>query len=170
MQTAVSDTGPLVVLAKLNRLDLLPLLFRHVLIPSAVYQEAVVVGRRRGYPDAHTLAAFLQHVGWSIVVPPEIPAVLRARRLGQGEQEAIALALQYEALLLIDDRDARWTAQELGVLTRGSLGVLVMAYRAGLLSAVELDYLLDTIEQREDIWIDPALCRKVRTELLPNGN
>lgn len=51
-KTVVCDSGPLMALAKLNRLLLLRKLFGKVLIPQAVYQETVIRGMRQGYPDA----------------------------------------------------------------------------------------------------------------------
>jgi predicted nucleic acid-binding protein len=35
--TVVTNSGPLIALAKLNRLDLLPSLYGEVIIPQAVY-------------------------------------------------------------------------------------------------------------------------------------
>ena len=43
--TAVANSGPLIVLAKVNHLHLLPSLYGEVIIPQAVFREAVVVGR-----------------------------------------------------------------------------------------------------------------------------
>ncbi len=40
--TVVTNSGPLIALAKLNRLDLLPSLYGEVIIPQAVYHKAVV--------------------------------------------------------------------------------------------------------------------------------
>ena len=88
------------------------------------------------------------------------------RPIGEGEREAIGLALRHSLPLLIDDSQARRIAHTLGVETKGSLGVLIQAYRGSLLSSAELDQLLSTIEVREDIWIDPALCQRVRRQVL----
>lgn len=162
----VTDTGPLLVLAKLNQLELLLRLYGHVIVPEAVFQEAVLVGRRRGYPDAHALDVFLQRMGWSPTACPEIAPQLVQERLGSGEKQAISLALDNRSLLLIDDQHARRVAKNLGVQTLGSLGVLVSAYRRQLVTGDELDILLSTIIQRKDIWIDPEVCHRVRRALL----
>ncbi len=47
---AVTNTTPLIVLAKLNHLHLLSALYKQVIVPRAVYHEAVVQGQARGYP------------------------------------------------------------------------------------------------------------------------
>ena len=54
----VSDTGPLITLAKLNLLHLLERLYRRVYFPGSVYKEAVVEGLRQGLEDTHTLRLF----------------------------------------------------------------------------------------------------------------
>jgi len=59
----VSNSGPLMALAKLNRLSLLRKLFQGVLIPQAVYEETVIRGISRGYPDALAIKLFLEQQG-----------------------------------------------------------------------------------------------------------
>ena len=164
--TAVIDTGPLLVFAKLQRLHLLASLCPNLLIPQVVYHEAVTVGLERGYPDAVHLQAFLASHSWPIIQPGAIPSPLAGALIGAGERQAIAIAKAQVIPLLIDDSDARHLAEHLGVTTTGSLGVLVQAYRRRLLSDIELDEILATIESRTDIWISPELCARVRQSLL----
>lgn len=53
--------------------------------------------------------------------------------LGRGEAEAIALAVESHAdLLLLDDRKARATAEFMGLSVTGTVGVLLRGQRAGL--------------------------------------
>jgi predicted nucleic acid-binding protein len=165
--TGVTNSGPLIVMAKINHLHLLPALYGELIIPPAVYYEVVIVGQARGYSDAVTLQAFLDSRGWKPSQPSEIPSELTGEtRLGKGEREAIALALQHQSLLLIDDVYARSVAARMGIETVGSLGILVEAYRKSNLTPEVLEELLLTIERREDIWIHPNLCRRVRREIL----
>lgn len=56
--------------------------------------------------------------------------------LGEGEQEAIALAVQLHALLVIDDYAARQVARSLGLAVTGTAGVLIEAKARGILPAV----------------------------------
>jgi predicted nucleic acid-binding protein len=51
----VSDTSPVLNLARIGRLELLPLLYRQVLIPSAVYQE--LTRSKKDLPPAIDLAS-----------------------------------------------------------------------------------------------------------------
>ena len=68
-------------------------------------------------------------------------------RLGDGEWEAIALAIEVGAdAILIDDRPARRLAEGVGLNLIGTLGLLLEAKRAGHARTVraELDKLLET--------------------------
>ena len=165
--TATTNTGPLIALAKLNHLHLLPALYSELIVPRAVYYECVIVGQNQGYSDADVIQAFLKDVGVLPVAPQALPPEVAGNiRLGRGEIEAIALAKQYQSLLLIDDVYARAIAEQMGLQTVGSLGILVEAYRRERLSSNVLEFLLITIEQRKDIWIHPTLCQRIRREVL----
>ena len=101
------------------------------------------------------------------VTPQALPSGIKGDvRLGQGEIEAIALAKEHQSLLLIDEVYARAIAEQMGLQTVGSLGILVEAYRRGNLTSEVLEELLMTIAQRKDIWIHPALCERVRRDVL----
>jgi len=56
----ICNSGPLIYLAKLNRLDLLADLYGSVIIPRAVHDEVVVFGKQRGHVDALTIQLFLR--------------------------------------------------------------------------------------------------------------
>lgn len=79
-----------------------------------------------------------------------------------GERAAIQLAKQEEAdCVLLDDQLAREQAQELGLHVKGTLGVIVEAFRQRLLTAQEVDLVFQAILDRDDIWISDALVRRV---------
>lgn len=64
MSLILCNAGPLIVLGKLNRLDLLASLYTTVTIPHAVYDEVVTVGLHRGHADARLLQRFWQQKAW----------------------------------------------------------------------------------------------------------
>jgi len=168
MPPAVSNSGPLIALAKLKALDLLPRLYDVVYIPQAVYDEAVVEGMRRGYKDAFELSTFLSRVGWKperVLVPQDVDAL----ELDLGEKESIAMAEAKEALLLMDEEKGREEARCRGIKVRGTLGVLVEAYRHELIDESEMRLYFKAIEEDEEIWISPRLCRKVLEAVLGEG-
>lgn len=129
----VTNSGPLIALASVGQLDILPALYTTVLVPEAVWREVTEAGA--GRPGARELVS----TSWTTRVtldPP--PDRLLTEELGAGEAEAIALAVQHEArLLLMDDRRARRVAElAYGLRVKGVAGILVAAKREGIISAV----------------------------------
>ena len=69
---------------------------------------------------------------WLEVITPALPPDPVLSHLDFGEAQAIALALEYEAeLLLLDERDATIAARQLGLTVTGTLGVLDRAAALG---------------------------------------
>ena len=168
MPTVLSDSGPLIALAKLNRLHLLLDLWDSLQIVEAVYQEAVVFGLAQGAPDALTIRLFWQQHHLPVVsVPQEVLGAYQpAVALDPGERATFALALTLpDVLVLADDEDARAEARRLDLPVRGTLGVLVAAYRQNLLTRSEIELLLNEIAARPDIWISASLCAQILRSL-----
>lgn len=168
MPTVLADSGPLIALAKLNRLHLLLDLWDTLQIVEAVYQEAVVFGLAQGASDALTIRLFWQQHHLPVVpVSAEMLAAYQpAITLDPGERATFALALTLpDVLVLVDDEDARAEARRLRLSMRGTLGVLVAAYRRNLLTRSESELLLNEIAARPDIWISATLCAQVLRSL-----
>lgn len=130
----VADSGPIIHLSLIGRIDLLPALYGQILVPGLVYEEVVQHGA--SLPGS----AELHEAGWASRVEPDTDSnlfgVLRAQ-LDPGETAAICVAVERGAdLILSDDRPARLTATRLGIEVKGTLGVLVEAKRRGKLEAI----------------------------------
>ena len=131
----VSNSSPLIALARIQRLDLVPAVLQSILIPPAVAREIE--------PSIPALPAWA-----SVRVPSSKRPPLTSRgRLGDGEREAIALAIEIGAdAVLIDERAGRRVAEEAGLKVIGTLGLLLEAKRAGHIGTIraELNKLLET--------------------------
>ena len=164
----IIDSGPLIALAKLNVLPLLVKLYGKVHIPEAVYKEAVIDGNSRGYTDARIIESFLANRQWTParIDSNNIESELTDLNLGLGEKACIALAIRTpEPLVLLDDEYARKACRERAIDVKGSLGVLVEAHRRQIIPFDDLDYYLNQIGNREDIWIHQDLCQKILLRL-----
>jgi predicted nucleic acid-binding protein len=128
----VCNAGPLIALATVNRLDLLPSLYPRVLVPEAVTREIIGSGMDRAGVRQIESASWLEMVPSSAVDP------LLAAELGAGESEVISTAVRLRArLALIDERRARRIASQVyNLAVKGTVGVLVEAKRATLLPQV----------------------------------
>jgi len=123
----VSDSSPLIVLKKAGAIQLLQRLFSRVLIPEAVWAEVCIKERE-----------FFERLEFlSIETPrrPELVGVLEIL-VDTGEAEAIALSLERSLAILIDDLRGRRVARRLGLVVVGSLGVLALAKKRGLIPEV----------------------------------
>jgi predicted nucleic acid-binding protein len=127
----VSDTSPIRALHHLNQLALLETLFGEVVVPPAVVDE-LAHPKPRFQPIPITALAFAR------VQAPSDPRDVQQLKhtLEAGEAEAIALAKELHAELLIDEASGRAEAQKQGLRIVGVLGVLVRAKARGHLTAV----------------------------------
>jgi predicted nucleic acid-binding protein len=122
MRVVLSDTSPLRYLVLIGEADVLAKLYGRVVIPTAVANEL-------------SQARTPEIVRRWIATPPSWIDILRApagiptvQGLDDGERDAIALAIQLKAdLVLMDDREAVHEATRLGLTVTGTLGVLEVA-------------------------------------------
>lgn len=136
----VSDSSPLITLARAGHLGLLRELSRQVIIPRAVHHEVVVRGA--GMPGAEEVRRF----SWIEVREdpsergPEAESACRG--LGAGERAAISLAVSLSAnLILIDDYQARSAAKRVGLLVAGSIAILEHGAHLGKVADLRSVYL-----------------------------
>jgi len=125
----VADAGPLHYLVLIDLAELLPRLFGKVLVPDVVSAELSRPRTPAGVRD------FLSaRPAWLEIVQTPPVASLRWPTLDDGERAAIALAQSVgAALILVDDRAAVAVARTHGLVATGTLGVLDVAARAGLI-------------------------------------
>jgi predicted nucleic acid-binding protein len=130
----ISNTSPISNLAKVGQLSLMQKIYGKILIPPAVHEE--LLDERAG----GTVITAVQSATWlevRSVQNRQLVDQLRTR-VNVGEAEAIALAVEVKATrLLIDERLGRQSAKDLGVKITGVLGILLLAKRQNLITALK---------------------------------
>lgn len=130
----VADTSPLISLDACKQLGLLRKLYARVIVPRAVEQE-LSFGGTTGLPKGLT-QAHRRWIGVRKLRTPTPPTLVAALHL--GEAEVITLALEVGSpLVLLDETAARAVARSWGLQVTGSLGVLLLAKKKGMLPAVK---------------------------------
>jgi predicted nucleic acid-binding protein len=141
----VSNSSPLIALARIGRLNLLASFYQRLLIPAEVEYEVTVAGH--GLPGAEEV----RNADWIEVAPqnsPADPSLAQAcLKLGAGERGAILPAKSLQAdLLLLDEWKARRVARDAGLSVVGCLGILEAGARRGLVPDLRQAY-IDLLRQ-----------------------
>ena len=153
----VSNTSPLMNLAVVGKLEMLKKLYRELQIPEAVQAELQAL--------PHQAVQRAIQAPWIRVQAVQDRRLVEALQLelDKGEAEAIALAVERSAdLLLIDELAGRRVAERLQVPTLGLLGVLLYAKRKGIIEAVRP--ILDELVQKAGFWVGKELYTRVLRE------
>jgi predicted nucleic acid-binding protein len=135
VRLVIADTGPVNYLILIEQIDLLSALFQKVILPSAVQRE---LDDRDAPPSVRDWIA--TPPAWVEVreTPGRYFGDESLKGLDDGEQAAIALAVALNAdLLLMDDRDGVVVARSKGFAVTGTLGVLSLAARRGLVDLAD---------------------------------
>jgi len=134
----VADSTSLIALERIDALTVLPAMFEPVLIPPEVEHEFGAA-----YP-------------WLKVEVPTNQALVSSLKLllGDGEAAAIALASQHRLPIILDDRQARTVARQLGLRVIGTVGCALKAKQAGVVAAVKP--LIEKLEE-QGFYLSPAL-------------
>jgi len=143
----VSNTGPIIALAKVSKLALLKQIASEVLIPVTVHRELFAKLGEESEIIEQAIADFIQIVEVrNKAIDPKVENVLT--NLDEGEKQTIALAstLTEQSILLLDDRAGRQAAQEVGLPKTGSIGILLRLKEKGLIEEVGV-LLLEMREQ-----------------------
>jgi predicted nucleic acid-binding protein len=158
----ISNTSPLLNLAIIDHLFLLPQQFGQIYVPPAVLTELKI---NEDLPGSRVLEAAINQ-GWLICQAVENPGLvnLLRRDLHQGESEAIALAVECSAdKILLDEKEARQVARSLGLSTIGILGILLKGWNEGRIPSVKA--VIKRLQQEANFRIAPALLAQILEEI-----
>jgi len=132
----VSDTGPIIGLCKIGKIEILESLTNKTLIPPYVYKELF---GKIGF-ESHCIEKSLRE--FITVKEPEVslPGMPDASlaELGEGERQAILLAMSFgkNALLLMDDAAGRAVARKLHISLTGLVGLLLLSKEKGVIGSI----------------------------------
>ncbi len=155
----VSNSTPLIYLAKIGKLSLLQKFFHEVIIPNEVKLEVIDAGIKLNSPDALIVQRSLED-GWIKVKETKTLKHLEEFGIDKGEAEAISLAINIKSSeILIDQTHARLAAKTLGLKPRGTLYVLLRALKEKTITYDEyLEFLEELVRHgfrlREEVYLE----------------
>jgi uncharacterized protein len=129
-KVVVVDAGPLIALARLALLGLPDRVLGTVLLTPTVLAEC------EARPDRGEGLAIRGALNQGLFQLADSPPLEHSWSIDAGEASAIALAVSRGAGVLIDDKAGRSVAAQFGCSIIGTAGVLVLAKRLGLVTAV----------------------------------
>ncbi len=153
IEHVVVDASPLICLAKSDLLELLPRAFPDIVIPEQVYKELLGKGGKDPLGDA-LKAKKLVHI--------EIPDIITSWDIGIGESSVLAFAVKNpDFWAIIDDREARRCAESLGCKYIGTVGVILLAKKRGIIPSVS-----DCLHklQNAGLWMSKAFIEQIVTK------
>ncbi|MCW7479427.1 DUF3368 domain-containing protein [Leptospira bandrabouensis] len=145
MPEIISNTSCLILLSKIQQLDLLKSLYNSIIITETVKAEF-----------AENIPNFIK-----IKNPNQEFSVKSLEQiLDSGEASTIALALESKnSLVILDDLKARKIAKNLGLKITGTLGILAKAKKLGIID--DLEKQINEL-QRKGIWISESVINEIR--------
>lgn len=149
----VLNTSPLIFLTKIDALTTLGGCFAEIVVPPAVLAEAGIEVPEFIKPRA------LSELGEAFVRGA-------IGGLHRGELEAMILARETGAgLVALDDLPARRKASQLGLRPIGTVGLILLAHRRGLIDAATAATKIETLVDTHGLYLSSAILDQVRNDL-----
>ena len=128
----IMNASPIICMMKAGIIEVLPALFKDIVVPQEVKREILVRGRTDLKGEVLASYQWIRLVN-DIVVAPQVASW----DLGQGESTVISFALDNpDFWTVIDDREARRCATALHCRHTGTLGIIVLAKRRGIIPSI----------------------------------
>jgi len=161
----VSDASPLILLSRVEKLNLLKKLYLKVLIPREVEKEVT-----RQEVSSITLGIKEEWIKVEQVeLSSEVAKIGEKLELHRGEMHALSLALHANVkYFLADDKLARVAARILGLKVIGCLGIIMKAYETGIVTKNEA---FETVQKlvKSGLWVSPEVLGEVLTSIEHKG-
>lgn len=153
----VVNASPLILLARIDRLDLLASLAKLLVVPEAVIREIEAGSDRdRTADQIKALPSVLR------ADDQPVPDRIRFWDLGAGESQVLAHGLERPGSeVVLDDLAARRCARSLDLPMIGTLGVVILCRHRGVVSAARpvIEALLDAGLRLKPALMDSALAK-----------
>ncbi len=143
----VLNATPLIYLARCGGLKILKGLNTTIYVPTAVYDEVVVEGRRRGKPGGELVDQYVREGVITVRSPrgrmtvsslTARPPQELERPLDKGVEEVLALARELNCTAIIDEQVGRNLARLHGIAVHGTVYLLMLAYKTGAITKDEI--------------------------------
>jgi predicted nucleic acid-binding protein len=150
----VLNTSPIIFLSKIDSLKLLADCIDDIYAPEEVINEL----------HEYTPPAFIKVGTLSAIGKAYVQGALG--RLHQGELEAIILAREIAAdYVVLDDLLARRKAQRLDVNVIGTIGLLLLFEKCGLLNAEQIWQKIQLLTEQHGMYLSPPLLQQIKNKL-----
>jgi predicted nucleic acid-binding protein len=154
----VLNASPLIVFGKIGRLELIGQLAEEIVVPRGVAQE-ILAG-----PETDAARMAIEANMFQLVDVQEPTPELAAWDLGLGETAVLSFTLEHPGwIAILDDAAARKCAITFGVKVKGSLAIVVLARKRGLIPQAK--QMLHTM-QEVGLRLDERTIRQVLKETL----
>lgn len=151
---AVINSSPLIFLALLNKIDILPQIFDEIILPTEVYKEISVEG--------HNFNIIKQIEKNNFQIKSAMNTALfefLSEYLDKGEAEVITISKELNSdYAIIDELRGRKLARRHSVKIIGTLGILLSAKQIGLISEIKSSIM--ELENNK-IWLGQKLINDV---------
>lgn len=166
MPRVVSDAGPLIHLAQINKLHLIKKLFNSISIAPEVKREVLDEGIKLGHADAQIIGKAIAE-GWIIVESASENLALTAKRLVKGEKisqtdaKTLLLAKENKAEILVDEKILSDLAKMYGLKVWNTWTILLESLRSGFIEIFDIESAISELGEKRN-----KLNNKQATELL----
>ena len=138
----ISDSTALITLINIEEFDLLKFFTHKIVIPIEVYEEISIEEKDKRFLDAQIETRSLEVMTYENKLLFNELNIL----LDKGESASIALALEKNLPLLIDEKKGRSVAQNMGIEIIGLIGVLRFLYRNDKITKKRTEEILEKLD------------------------
>lgn len=128
----ILNASPTIIMARIGKLGLLTSLPDEVVLPEAVAEEV------KAGPEGDAARLAVETNTFRVIETPEPSPELIAWDLGAGETSVISYALEHPTwTAILDDGAARRCAASFGIHVKGSLAVVILARKRGIIPSAK---------------------------------